>query len=49
MTKFNLAIIAICMFITFAITRGHQPMVPCDTDMDCMIKNPHVSFSLEGN
>lgn len=34
----------------FMYVMGNQPyenIVPCDTDIDCMEKNPNIEFSLE--
>ena len=40
------------MILMFLWVLGNQPyerIAPCDTDIDCMQKNPHVEFSLESN
>ena len=53
MIRTLLAMTMVCaaVYLTMA-TIGNQPyqnIVPCDTDTDCMEKNPHIEFSLEGD
>jgi hypothetical protein len=41
------AVLAISSFMAQAdIKDDVLPIVPCDTDSDCMQKNPHIEFSL---